>query len=194
MTLLLVVVTKGKLEYRDLSVKKGIRGPRGHLVVVILQTIKNLHAPTSNNDAFNKAFCETTYRKKSDDNQLVILGSGNRWEADDKTIYDLIRTQYDDEAVASRQRKDFSDKKYVDSKPFTIDASKGLDMKGNKVIHVADPTSATVGGKKRYIDTKTSNHLKTDGTRVMTGNLNMNSRSRINVKKAQTQEKTCCWC
>ena len=194
MTLLLVVVTKGKLEHRDLSVKKGIRGPRGHLVVVILQTIKNLHAPTSNNDAFNKAFCETTYRKKSDDNQLVILGSGNRWEADDKTIYDLIRTQYDDEAVASRQRKDFSDKKYVDSKPFTIDASKGLDMKGNKVIHVADPTSATVGGKKRYIDTKTSNHLKTDGTRVMTGNLNMNSRSRINVKKAQTQEKTCCWC
>ena len=65
-------------------------------------------------------------------------------------------------------------------------------MKGNKVIHVADPTSATDGGKKRYIDTKTSNHLKTDGTRVMTGNLNMNSRSRINVKKAQTQEKTCC--
>ena len=194
MTLLLVVVTKGKLEHRDLSVKKGIRGPRGHLVVVILQTIKNLHAPTSNNDAFNKAFCETTYRKKSDDNQLVILGSGNRWEADDKTIYDLIRTQYDDEAVASRQRKDFSDKKYVDSKPFTIDASKGLDMKGNKVIHVADPTSATDGGKKRYIDTKTSNHLKTDGTRVMTGNLNINSRSRINVKKAQTQEKTCCWC
>ena len=192
MTLLLVVVTKGKLEHRDLSVKKGIRGPRGHLVVVILQTIKNLHAPTSNNDAFNKAFCETTYRKKSDDNQLVILESGNRWEADDKTIYDLIRTQYDDEAVASRQRKDFSDKKYVDSKPFTIDASKGLDMKGNKVIHVADPTSATDGGKKRYIDTKTSNHLKTDGTRVMTGNLNMNSRSRINVKKAQTQEKTCC--
>ena len=192
MTLLLVVVTKGKLEHRDLSVKKGIRGPRGLLVVVILQTIKNLHAPTSNNDAFNKAFCETTYRKKSDDNQLVILGSGNRWEADDKTIYDLIRTQYDDEAVASRQRKDFSDKKYVDSKPFTIDASKGLDMKGNKVIHVADPTSATDGGKKRYIDTKTSNHLKTDGTRVMTGNLNMNSRSRINVKKAQTQEKTCC--
>ena len=192
MTLLLVVVTKGKLEHRDLSVKKGIRGPRGHLVVVILQTIKNLHAPTSNNDAFNKAFCEITYRKKSDDNQLVILGSGNRWEADDKTIYDLIRTQYDDEAVASRQRKDFSDKKYVDSKPFTIDASKGLDMKGNKVIHVADPTSATDGGKKRYIDTKTSNHLKTDGTRVMTGNLNMNSRSRINVKKAQTQEKTCC--
>ena len=162
--------------------------------MVILQTIKNLHAPTSNNDAFNKAFCETTYRKKSDDNQLVILGSGNRWEADDKTIYDLIRTQYDDEAVASRQRKDFSDKKYVDSKTFTIDASKGLDMKGNKVIHVADPTSATDGGKKRYIDTKTSNHLKTDGTRAMTGNLNMNSKSGINVKKAQAQEKTCCWC
>ena len=26
--------------------------------------IKNVHTPTSNNDAVNKAFCETTYRKK----------------------------------------------------------------------------------------------------------------------------------
>ena len=26
--------------------------------------IKNVHTPTTNNDAVNKAFCETTYRKK----------------------------------------------------------------------------------------------------------------------------------
>ena len=31
-------------------------------------------------------------------------------------------------------------KKYVDSKNFTLDVSEGLDMKGNRVINVADPT------------------------------------------------------
>ena len=76
-------------------------------------------------------------------------------------------------------------KKYVDSKIFTLDVTKGPDMNGSKDINVADPTSATDGSNKRYFDTKTSNSLKSDGTRVMTGNLNMNSRSIINVQRAQ---------
>ena len=39
--------------------------------------------------------------------------------------------------------KDVVNKKYVDSTTSNLDVSKGLDMKGNKVINVADPTSAT---------------------------------------------------
>ena len=57
-------------------------------------------------------------------------------------------------------------------------------MKGNKVINKADPTSATDGSNARHVNTKTSNYLKTDGTRVMTGNLNMNNRSISNAKQA----------
>ena len=34
---------------------------------------------------------------------MLKLGGGNRWDADDKTIYDLRRAQYDD--------KDITDKK-----------------------------------------------------------------------------------
>ena len=49
-------------------------------------------------------------------------------------------------------------------------------MKGNKEINVVDQTSATDGSNESYVDTKTSSSLKTDCTRVMTGNLNMNSR------------------
>ena len=49
--------------------------------------------------------------------------------------------------------KDVVDKKYVAGKTFTSDALKGLDMKGNKVNKVADPTSATNGNNKRYVDT-----------------------------------------
>ena len=54
-------------------------------------------------------------------------------------------------------------------------------MKDSKVINVEDPTSATDRRNKRYVDTKTSNYLKTDGTRVMTGNLNMKNRNMINL-------------
>ena len=62
-------------------------------------------------------------------------------------------------------------------------------MKGNKVINVVEPTSATDGSNKKYVDTKTCSLLKTDGTRVMNGNLNMNSRrvlmsNRHNYMKA----------
>ena len=79
-------------------------------------------------------------------------------------------------------------KKYVDGTTFTLDVSKSLDMKGNKVINVADPTRATDGSNERHGDTKASNYLKTDGTRVMTGNLKMNNRSIINAKQAQSHE------
>ena len=86
--------------------------------------------------------------------------------------------------------KDVVNKKYVDSTTSTLDVSKGLDMKGNKVINVADPTSAIDKNNESYTDTKTSNYLKTGGTRVVTGNLNMNSRSIINVKQVQAHEST----
>ena len=72
-------------------------------------------------------------------------------------------------------------KKYVATKTLTSDSLKGLDMKDSKVINVEDPTSATDRRNKRYVDTKTSNYLKTDGSRVMTGNLNMKNRNMIKL-------------
>ena len=93
----------------------------------------------------------------------------------------LIVVDYDS---SDTNNKDVVNKKYVDSKAFTLDVSKGLDMKGNKVINVADPTRATDGSNERHGDTKASNYLKTDGTRVMTANLKMNNRSIINAKQA----------
>ena len=84
--------------------------------------------------------------------------------------------------------EDVVHKEYVDSKAFTLDVSKGLDMKGNKVINVADPTRAADGSDERHVDTKASNYLKTDGTGVMTGNLKINNRNIINAKQAQSHE------
>ena len=58
------------------------------------------------------------------------------------------------------------------------------------MVNVEDSTSATDRITKRYVDTKTSNYLKTDGSRVMTGNLNMKNRNMIKVKQAQAHEST----
>ena len=63
-------------------------------------------------------------------------------------------------------------------------------MKGNKEINVVDQTSATDGSNESYVDTKTSSSLKTDCMRVMTGSLNMNSRSKNYVKQSQVHEST----
>ena len=63
-------------------------------------------------------------------------------------------------------------------------------MKDSKAINVEDPTIETDRRTKRYVDTKTSNYLKTNGRRVMTSNLNMKNRNTINVKQAQAHEST----
>ena len=46
------------------------------------------------------------HAEKSDDSQSLKVVSSNRWDADGKTIYDLSRAQYDNEAVALAQMKD----------------------------------------------------------------------------------------
>lgn len=46
-------------------------------------------------------------------------------------------------------------------------------MKRNKVINVGDPTNACNGCNKRYVDVKTNNFLRIDGSKAMTGDLNM---------------------
>ena len=58
----------------------------------------------------------------------------------------LLKPNYDN---GDNSYKDVVNRKYVDSKTFTLDILKGLDMKGNKVINVADLTSATDGRNTR---------------------------------------------
>lgn len=49
--------------------------------------------------------------EKSDDNQLLKLSSAGRKNADDKTITDLQRAEYYDEAGTLGQMKDITDRK-----------------------------------------------------------------------------------
>ena len=113
--------------------------------------IKNVHTPTSNDDAVIKVFWETTYRKKSDDNQLLRFGSGNRWDSDGKTIYDQSRVQYDDEAVTLKQTKDITDKK--------IDMDNLLPQTLKSMLLIPDYDSNDNSDKhvvnNKYVDSKT---------------------------------------
>ena len=67
---------------------------------------------------------------------------------------------------------------------------KKVSIRRNKEVTIVDLTSATHGSNQRYLHTKTSNYLKTDGTRVMTGYMNINFRGIIDVKQAQAHERT----
>ena len=114
--------------------------------------IKNVHTSTSNDDVVIKVFWETTYRKKSDDNQLLRFGSGNRWDSDGKTIYDQSRVQYDDEAVTLKQTKDITDKK--------IDMDNLLPQTLKSMLLIPDYDSNDNSDKhavvnKKYVDSKT---------------------------------------
>ena len=53
-----------------------------------------------NNNRIRNLYTARQHAEKSDDSQSLRVVSSNRWDADGKTIYDLSRAQYDDEAVA----------------------------------------------------------------------------------------------
>ena len=89
--------------------------------------------------------------KKSDDNQLLRFGSGNRWDSDGKTIYDQSRVQYDDEAVTLKQTKDITDKK--------IDMDNLLPQTLKSMLLIPDYDSNDNSDKhvvnNKYVDSKT---------------------------------------
>ena len=141
-------------KYVDAFANNILNGSETFLVDINLNNncIKNVHTPTSNDDAVIKVFWETTYRKKSDDNQLLRFGSGNRWDSDGKTIYDQSRVQYDDEAVTLKQTKDITDKK--------IDMDNLLPQTLKSMLLIPDYDSNDNSDKhavvnKKYVDSKT---------------------------------------
>ena len=52
---------------------------------------------------------------------------------------------------ADYRNQDFVNKQFVDSKAVTLDPSKGLNMKGNKLDNLADPANATDSSNKQFL-------------------------------------------
>ena len=64
-----------------------------------------------------------------------------------------------------------------------------LDMNNNSIINLKDPTAQSHGANKKYVDdeiakipSQPQNVLKLDGSKAMTGDLDMNNNSIINLK------------
>ena len=56
-----------------------------------------------------------------------------------------------------------------------------LDLNFHKAINLNEPTSLHDAVTKNYVDTSTSQYVKTDGSSTISGNINLNSHKLINV-------------
>lgn len=56
-----------------------------------------------------------------------------------------------DSSGLSRLQEDYRNQDFVDSKAVTLDPSKGLNMKGNKLDNLADPANATDSSNKQFL-------------------------------------------
>ena len=102
---------------------------------------------------------------------------------------------FDDNSLVSKAFVDAEISKLP--KPATdvlkLDGSKAmtgdLDMNNNSIINLKDPTTQSHGANKKYVDdeiakipSQPQNVLKLDGSKAMTGDLDMNNNSIINLK------------
>ena len=74
------------------------------------------------------------------------LGNRNGWDDDGKTIYDLSRAKYDDEAVTLRQMKEITDKK--------IDTDNLLPQTLKSRLLIPDYDSDKDVVVKKYVESK----------------------------------------
>lgn len=124
------------------------------------EKIINLADPTSNQDASRKKYVNTVTNN---------INMTNHYMKNFRSpIYSF----------------DAANKAYVD--PTTSSASdpsitKDLNMKDNKITHLKGPISNQDGTTKFYVDTGYAKTFSIDGTRAMTGNLNVNNKKIITL-------------
>ena len=110
---------------------------------------------------------------------------------------------YDDDTLVSKRWVDVQISKLP--KPVTdvlkLDGSKAmtgdLDMNNNSIINLKHPTAQSHGANKKYVDDEIAkipsqplNVLKLDGSKAMTGDLDMANHSIINLKDPQVGDNT----
>ncbi|CAH3114530.1 unnamed protein product, partial [Pocillopora meandrina] len=86
------------------------------------------------------------------------------------------------DSSADYRNRDFVNKQFVDSKAVTLDPSKGLNMKGNKLDNLADPANATDSSNKHDEDVNgvliTNKDFHKVKTKTYEMNLHLDSNKR----------------
>ena len=156
--------------------------------------IYNVKTPTSNDQASNKPYVDTTatntmnaaalihatkaelndYLKK--DGSLAMTGNLNM---NNNRIYSLPLPTGSNQPTTLG----FTDLKYLHLDG-TVPMGGNLNMNNKKITHLLPPVSDTDAATKKYVDDNSVdviNYLKRDGTVQMTGNLNMDNHRITNV-------------
>ncbi|RMX39020.1 hypothetical protein pdam_00024352 [Pocillopora damicornis] len=118
--------------------------------------IKNVHTPTSNNDA--------TVIK---DPRCDFITQEMHWFLESDSVYLMKR-----DTGPQEPKGDEGDKGYFGSDGKTAMAA-DLSMANNKIIHLATPADANDAVNESYVDTQTNNSLKTDRTKPMSADLKL---------------------
>ena len=153
--------------------------------------IQNIATPMSSHQVTNKGYCDYNFLNRQSGG--VLMGSLSMNQND---LFEIPAPKYGNSAV---------NKNYVDTEitkvhqnldltPFLRKDGQramtgSLNMNGNKIIRLKEPVSSSDASTKGYTDqqisnippTDTSPFLKIDGTRVMTGDLNMSTKKITNL-------------
>ena len=153
--------------------------------------IQNIATPMSSHQVTNKGYCDYNFLNRQSGG--VLMGSLSMNQND---LFEIPAPKYGNSAV---------NKNYVDTEitkvhqnldltPFLRKDGQramtgSLNMNGNQIIRLKEPVSSSDASTKGYTDqqisnippTDTSPFLKIDGTRVMTGDLNMSTKKITNL-------------
>ena len=158
--------------------------------------IQNIATPTSSHQVTNKGYCDYNFLNRQKGGVLMGPLSMNQ-----NDLFEIPAPKYGNSAV---------NKNYVDTEitkvhqnldltPFLRKDGQramtgSLNMNGNQIIRLKEPVSSSDASTKGYTDqqisnippTDTSPFLKLDGTRPMTGDLDLDSHKIINVGQPTT--------
>ena len=169
--------------------------------------IKNIAQPTEDEDGANKKYVDDEIAKlpHSDNGTLKLDGSramtgtldlgGQRvvnikgFVEDDSTqasvdaqFYDVVHwgTIHKIRADLERYINAVSYQAFNRDDPDPMEDP--INMDNHRILNLADPVNNSDASNKKYIDNETSKLLPLDGSKVMSGNLNLNGNSITNVK------------
>ena len=153
--------------------------------------IQNIATPTSSHQVTNKGYCDYNFLNRQSGG--VLMGSLSMNQND---LSEIPAPKYGNSAV----NKNYVDTEItkvhqnIDLTPFLRKYGQramtgSLNMNGNQIIRLKEPISSSDASTKGYTDqqisnippTDTSPFLKIDGTRVMTGDLNMSTKKITNL-------------
>ena len=154
---------------------------------MINKKLRNVGAPSDNNDAATKKYVDDNSSGSVDTSEFLKLDGTRKMtgnlDMNNNRIYNIPAPNGPKQPTPLA----FTDLKYLHVTG-TNSMANNLNMNNKKINHLALPTSLNDAANKKYVDdtlllnnVAMSNYLKKDGTVAMTGNLNINNNKIVSL-------------